>query len=55
MKSHIITMFANGSADELADIPKNAQEQLEFKFMAETQKPEQTEFAFMHTEEGMDK
>ena len=38
MKSHIITMFANGSADELADIPKNAQEQLEFKFMAETKK-----------------
>ena len=30
-------------------------EQLEFKFMAEIQKPEQMEFAFAHIEEGMDK
>ena len=48
-------MFANGSADELVDIPINAQEQLEFKFMAEINKPEQMEFAFVHTEEDMDK
>ena len=55
MNLQVITMLASEFPDELADIHETVHEQLEFEFMAEMQKPEQLEFAFVHTEEGMDK
>ncbi len=55
MNLQVITMVASGSSNELADTHETAHEQLEFEFMAEIKKPEQMEFAFVHTEGGMDK
>ena len=50
-----ITMVASEVSNELPGTSETVHEQLECEFMAEMQKPEQLEFAFVHTEEGMDK
>jgi len=55
MNLKVITMVTSGSSNELADTHETAHEQLEFEFMAEIKKSEQLEFAFVQTEEGMDK
>lgn len=55
MNLQIKTLVASGSSNELADTHETVHEQLEFEFMAEIQKPKQMEFAFVHTEGGMDK
>ena len=54
MNLQVTNMVANGSSNELATPHETVQEQLEFEFMAEIQKPEQMEFAFVHIEEGTD-
>lgn len=55
MNLQVITMVASEFPNEQANARETVHEQLEFEFMAEIQKPEQLEFAFVHTEEGMDK
>ena len=55
MNFQVITMVASEFSNELTDTHETAHEQLEFEFMAEIKKPEQMEFAFVHTEGGMDK
>ena len=54
MNFQVTNMVANGSSNELVDTHETVHEQLEFEFMAEIQKPEQMEFAFVHIEEGTD-
>jgi len=55
MNLQVITMVASGSSNELADTHETVHEQLEFEFMEKIKKSEQLEFAFVQTEEGMDK
>ena len=55
MNLQVITMVASGASNELADTHETVHEQLEFEFMEKIKKSEQLEFAFVQTEEGMDK
>ena len=52
MNPQVITMVASEFPNDQTDTHETAHEQLEFEFMAEIKKPEQMEFAFVHTEGG---